>query len=252
MNKMKKQALTVALGTTFMLTTVAPAIHAEQQAMPEVSNWAIEALNEGEKFGVFPLEWYYENFQSAISVDRLNTLMDLTEQKIASLNLKKNDKYTPVAVKGDNTRGDILNRLYNIVAQYDVKASNEPIAYLQQRQILRGSVNGLQLEQQATTEQAVIFAIRLIKDTIALAARIKEVYKVEPVVHLTCLSYDKNEIDSFAKEIEAAGITNILALRGDINPNLPAKKDFAHASDLISYLKTNYNFCIAGAYYPNF
>lgn len=86
--------------------------------------------------------------------------------------------------------------------------------------------------------------------TIALAARIKEVYKVEPVVHLTCLSYDKNEIDAFAKEIEAAGITNILALRGDINPNLPAKKDFAHASDLISYLKTNYNFCIAGACYP--
>lgn len=86
--------------------------------------------------------------------------------------------------------------------------------------------------------------------TIALAQRIKEVYHIEPVVHLTCLSYDKAEIDSFAGKIKDAGIENILALRGDINPNLPAKNDFAHASDLISYLKESYDFCIAGACYP--
>lgn len=86
--------------------------------------------------------------------------------------------------------------------------------------------------------------------TIALAQRIKEVYHVEPVVHLTCLSYTKSEIDEFAKEIQNAGIENILALRGDINPNAPAKDDFKHASDLISYLKNSYDFCIAGACYP--
>lgn len=86
--------------------------------------------------------------------------------------------------------------------------------------------------------------------TIALAQRIKEVYHVEPVVHLTCLSYTKSEIDEFAKEIQNVGIENILALRGDINPNAPAKDDFKHASDLISYLKNSYDFCIAGACYP--
>ncbi|MCQ2544081.1 MAG: methylenetetrahydrofolate reductase [NAD(P)H] [Lachnospiraceae bacterium] len=86
--------------------------------------------------------------------------------------------------------------------------------------------------------------------TIALAQRIKEVYHVEPVVHLTCLSYTKSEIDEFAKEIQNAGIENILALRGDINPNAPAKDDFKHASDLITYLKNSYDFCIAGACYP--
>ena len=86
--------------------------------------------------------------------------------------------------------------------------------------------------------------------TIALAKKIKENYGIEPVVHLTCLCYDKNEIDEFAKQLEAEGLTNILALRGDRNPNVPAKTDFAHASDLISYLKSKYNFCIAGACYP--
>ncbi|MBO4701882.1 MAG: methylenetetrahydrofolate reductase [NAD(P)H] [Lachnospiraceae bacterium] len=86
--------------------------------------------------------------------------------------------------------------------------------------------------------------------TIALAKRIKEVYHTEPVVHLTGLCYDKEEIDLFAKEIQNAGVENILALRGDINPNVPAKGVFPHASDLIAYLKESYDFCIAGACYP--
>ncbi|SDJ60582.1 5,10-methylenetetrahydrofolate reductase (NAD(P)) [Lachnospiraceae bacterium G41] len=86
--------------------------------------------------------------------------------------------------------------------------------------------------------------------TIALAKRIKEVYHTEPVVHLTGLCYDKEEIDLFAKEIQNAGVENILALRGDINPNVPQKDIFPHASDLIAYLKESYDFCIAGACYP--
>lgn len=86
--------------------------------------------------------------------------------------------------------------------------------------------------------------------TIALAKKIKEIYHVEPVVHLTCLCYDKSEIDEFAKELENEGIQNILALRGDRNPDVPEKNDFIHASDLIAYLKTKGDFCIAGACYP--
>lgn len=86
--------------------------------------------------------------------------------------------------------------------------------------------------------------------TIELAKKIKYRYNVEPVVHLTCLGYDKSEIDEFAKVLENEGIQNILALRGDKNPNIQEKNDFKHASDLISYLKTNNDFCIAGACYP--
>lgn len=86
--------------------------------------------------------------------------------------------------------------------------------------------------------------------TIELARKIKDVYHIEPVVHLTCLAYTKDEIDSFVKEIQAAGIENILALRGDINPNAPARDDFRYASELIEYLKPKTDFCIAGACYP--
>lgn len=86
--------------------------------------------------------------------------------------------------------------------------------------------------------------------TIEIAKKLKEEYHVEPVVHLTCLCYDKAEIDEFSKELLNEGIQNILALRGDYNPNVPQKNDFAHASDLITYLQQKGDFCIAGACYP--
>ena len=86
--------------------------------------------------------------------------------------------------------------------------------------------------------------------TIELAKKIREEYHVEPVVHLTCLCYDKKEIDEFSKILTAEGIQNVLALRGDRNPNVSEKDDFKHASELTAYLKEKGDFCIAGACYP--
>ena len=86
--------------------------------------------------------------------------------------------------------------------------------------------------------------------TIELAKKIKYEYQVEPVVHLTCLCYDKKEIDEFITILQSEGIQNVLALRGDRNPDVPEKDDFRHASELITYLKQKSDFCIAGACYP--
>ncbi|MBR3645721.1 MAG: methylenetetrahydrofolate reductase [Lachnospiraceae bacterium] len=86
--------------------------------------------------------------------------------------------------------------------------------------------------------------------TIELAKKIKNEYKIEPVVHLTCLHYNKKQIDEFAHILEYEGIENVLALRGDENPNVKAKEDFRHASELISYMKRNKDFCFLGACYP--
>lgn len=86
--------------------------------------------------------------------------------------------------------------------------------------------------------------------TIELAKKIKYEYHVEPVVHLTCLCYDKRDIDEFTEVLAAEGIENVLALRGDRNPKVPEKDDFKHASELIAYLKKKGDFCIAGACYP--
>ncbi|MBO4609390.1 MAG: methylenetetrahydrofolate reductase [NAD(P)H] [Lachnospiraceae bacterium] len=86
--------------------------------------------------------------------------------------------------------------------------------------------------------------------TIAICRKIREKYHTEAVAHLTCLCYDEKEIDEFCKELQDNGIENILALRGDANPNAPAKGVFNHASDLITYIRPRTDFCIAGACYP--
>ncbi|MGM9950957.1 MAG: TraB/GumN family protein [Lysinibacillus sp.] len=172
MKNVLKRTGAVLLGATMMLTTVVPAIHAEepsQPSMPQISDWAIEALNEGEKYGVYPWEWYYDGFQQEISAERVNELLALTEKKIALLGLAENKQYQPVSVDNDNTRGDIVKRLYNIVARYDLPVGTDAIGYMQERKVLQGSSQGLRLEKTATTQQAVLLAVRFIKDTYSLA-----------------------------------------------------------------------------------
>ena len=86
--------------------------------------------------------------------------------------------------------------------------------------------------------------------TIEVARKIKEKYNIEPVVHLTCLNYSKDEIDLIAKQLQQSGVQNILALIGDKIPNIQTKNDFKYASDLIAYMKSKYDFCFLGACYP--
>lgn len=82
-----------------------------------------------------------------------------------------------------------------------------------------------------------------------IATKVKSM-GVIPVLHLPCINYTKQQIDDTLNEAAASGIENILALRGDINPDIPPVKDFLHASDLIEYLRTKGDFDIAAACYP--
>ena len=52
--------------------------------------------------------------------------------------------------------------------------------------------------------------------------------------------------------MKSAGIENILALRGDLPNNFEGEvfTDFAHASELVAFIKENGDFCVGGACYP--
>ncbi len=86
--------------------------------------------------------------------------------------------------------------------------------------------------------------------TIEIARKLKHRYHIEPLVHLTCSSYTKSEIDSFIHVLSENGIENILALRGDKSPEASEKSDFSYASELTGYLRKSTDFCLAGACYP--
>lgn len=86
--------------------------------------------------------------------------------------------------------------------------------------------------------------------TVDLAKKIKEDYDIEPLVHLTCISHSKEEIKAILQQMKEAGLQNVLALRGDVNPNVPVKEDFKYASELVAFIKEQGDFHISGACYP--
>ena len=88
--------------------------------------------------------------------------------------------------------------------------------------------------------------------TIALAGEIQKQHNVPTVAHLTCVCADRSSIGAALTEMQAAGIENILALRGDIPKDFDGEvfTDFTHASDLVRFIKENGDFCVGGACYP--
>ncbi|MCI7804081.1 MAG: methylenetetrahydrofolate reductase [NAD(P)H] [Oscillospiraceae bacterium] len=86
--------------------------------------------------------------------------------------------------------------------------------------------------------------------TCEIAQTIRDKYGIEPAAHLPCINYTKDEITAILKDFEEHGIENILALRGDINPDIPPKKEFKYASELVEFIKSKGDFDIAGACYP--
>ena len=90
--------------------------------------------------------------------------------------------------------------------------------------------------------------------TLAVAKNIKEKYDVPMLAHLTCVSSDKNSVKRRIQDLKDAGITNVMALRGDLTPELEktdrSKWDYRHAVELVRELKEAGGFCIGGACYP--
>lgn len=86
--------------------------------------------------------------------------------------------------------------------------------------------------------------------TLEIASSIKNKYGIESVAHLPCINLSKEDVLSILRNFRENGIENILALRGDANPEIPQCGDFRHASDLIAFIKENGNFNIIGACYP--
>ena len=91
--------------------------------------------------------------------------------------------------------------------------------------------------------------------TLDIAKNIKDLYNVPTLAHLTCVSSSKEMVQQKIAEIKAAGICNVMALRGDIPAGLEdadrSHWDYQHAIELIRELKeADADFCIGGACYP--
>ena len=73
---------------------------------------------------------------------------------------------------------------------------------------------------------------------------------VEPLCHLTCVQSTKDHVRQVLADMQAAGIHNVLALRGDLPSEGEPSHDFAYASELIDFIHRQGDFCVGAACYP--
>lgn len=91
--------------------------------------------------------------------------------------------------------------------------------------------------------------------TLELAQKIRTQYGVPSLAHLTCVSSTRETVREKIAALKAAGLENVMALRGDI-PQDRLEEDrsrwhYTHATDLIRELKAyDPQFCVGGACYP--
>ncbi len=86
--------------------------------------------------------------------------------------------------------------------------------------------------------------------TCDIASYITRKLNIISAAHLTCAYSTKDGVLEQLARFKESGVENILALRGDINPDIQRKHDFEHASDLTAFIKTNGDFHVSGACYP--
>ena len=91
--------------------------------------------------------------------------------------------------------------------------------------------------------------------TLDIARNIKQRYDVPMLAHLTCVSSTRETVRARIDDMIAAGIENVMALRGDLTPELEAGDRsgwaYHHAVELVRELKqSGAGFCIGGACYP--
>jgi methylenetetrahydrofolate reductase (NADPH) len=90
--------------------------------------------------------------------------------------------------------------------------------------------------------------------TVEIARRVKAEHRIETACHLTCVGSTAAEIDDILDEVQAAGIQNIVALRGDPPRGetefRPVEGGYAHAVDLVRHVAGRGGFGIAVAGYP--
>lgn len=88
--------------------------------------------------------------------------------------------------------------------------------------------------------------------TAEIARIVQTGHGVPALAHLTCVSSNRDRIHQELEHLKAAGIENILALRGDYPEGYDpaAPRDYRYAADLVREIKAYGGFCIGAACYP--
>ena len=92
------------------------------------------------------------------------------------------------------------------------------------------------------------------RKTVELVKRIRHEIGIESMAHLTCVGANRDEIGSVLDDLAAAGVENVLPLRGDPPKGesefVPTPGGFRYANELVAFIRERHSFCLGGACYP--
>ncbi len=167
-----RRILLLALGMTLLFAVFGGTVTAAEEPDATVSNWAVNDLLDAETYGIYPLDWYNQSFRYPITQRNLSALMDAVESKLDAIGLPLNENYRE-SYDLNTTRRNVIARLYKSLDRYqwngllpEYETATSAAEYFSSRGLLEGygTAGDYQLGWQCTTEQAVIFASRLITD----------------------------------------------------------------------------------------
>jgi len=92
------------------------------------------------------------------------------------------------------------------------------------------------------------------RKTADLVVQIQRELGITAMAHMTCVGSPAEQLGETLERLAREGLENVLALRGDPprdEPGFaPVPGGFAHASELVEFIRARFGFCIGGACYP--
>jgi methylenetetrahydrofolate reductase (NADPH) len=90
--------------------------------------------------------------------------------------------------------------------------------------------------------------------TVKLTKWIKQELGIEAMAHLTCVGASRAELEKVLTEIEAAGVENVLALRGDPPRGetewTPHPEGLRYSTELVEFIRSRHQFAVGAACFP--
>lgn len=90
--------------------------------------------------------------------------------------------------------------------------------------------------------------------SVEIASYIQNKLNIDAVMHMTCVGNKSAELLAIAEELKKHSVSHILALRGDRPKDMTDEqyhsREFAHANEMIAFLKGHTELHIAAACYP--
>ena len=90
--------------------------------------------------------------------------------------------------------------------------------------------------------------------TVELVSRIQNEIGLRAMAHLTCVGHTAEEIGGILDQLYAAGIRNVLALRGDPQQGQmffqATQGGFTYADEMVAFVSKRHPFCLGVAGYP--